>query len=192
MYEACRSVLIVSKDGRAVEFVKSAMPKSEFSPVMTAGSAAEARRAVLGTRIDITVINVPLPDEFGAELAKSLSEQCGVVVLVKPELYERAVYKLEPFGVITLSKAMNRALLYQSLKVLSASDSKIRQLEESTAKLERKLLDMKLVNRAKSLLIEEKGMSEEQAHRYIEKLAMDNSLKKSEAARRIIDELEAR
>ncbi len=185
----CRSVLIVSKEGKAVDFVRAAMPPSEFYPVLTAASAAEARRTMLRTPIDILVINIPLPDEFGTKLAETASRECGVVILVKPELYERAVYKMEPFGVLTLSKAMNKALLYQALKVIAASDSKIKRLEESTATLERKLHELKLVNKAKSFLIEEKGMSEEQAHKLIEKTAMDNGIKKSDAAKLVLKEL---
>ncbi len=182
-----KSVLIVSKDQRAEEFIKGAMPQSEFYPVHTVGNAAEARRTLRKTPINIIVINIPLADEFGAKLAQDCSKSCGVMVLVKPDMYEKAVYKLEPFGVLTLSKAVTKAMLYQSLKVIAASDEKIRQLEQNAKRLEQKLLELKLVNEAKSVLIERDGMSEEQSHRYIEKLAMDNGLKKADAARRVLD-----
>ena len=48
--------------------------------------------------------------------------------------------------------------------------------------------EIRLVNRAKWLLITEKGMTEEDAHRCIEKLAMNNCITKSAAAQAIIDE----
>ena len=53
-------------------------------------------------------------------------------------------------------------------------------LRKESETLKSKLREMKTLSKAKSLLISEKGMTEEQAHRYIEKSAMDGSMKKLE------------
>nr|WP_325247385.1 ANTAR domain-containing protein [uncultured Oscillibacter sp.] len=45
---------------------------------------------------------------------------------------------------------------------------------------------MRLVNRAKWTLIQCLGMSEEEAHRYIEKQAMDNRISRREVAKRVL------
>lgn len=189
MQGECHSVLIVSREGKAVDFIRSAMPQSKFHPVLYASSAAEARRTLLRTSVDIMIINMPLSDEFGTSLAISSSKQCAVAALVKPDLLERAVYKLEPYGVITLSKVIQRSVLYQTLMVLAASQMKIRSLREEASTLERRLRELKLVTKAKGLLITKKGMTEEQAHRFIERSAMDSGAKKADAARQIIAEL---
>ena len=46
--------------------------------------------------------------------------------------------------------------------------------------------EIRIVNRAKCLLISELKMTEPQAHHYIEKTAMDNCIPKKEAAKNII------
>ena len=46
--------------------------------------------------------------------------------------------------------------------------------------------EIRLVNRAKWALIESRGMSEEEAHRYIQKLSMDMCLSKRETAENIL------
>ena len=46
---------------------------------------------------------------------------------------------------------------------------------------------MKTINRAKGYLIEIENMSEEEAHRFIEKTAMDECVKKIEIAEKIIE-----
>ena len=51
---------------------------------------------------------------------------------------------------------------------------------------EKKIEEIRLVNRAKWLLIECLGMKESDAHRYIEKQAMDLRISKSEMAENII------
>ena len=53
--------------------------------------------------------------------------------------------------------------------------------------LERKNNEMKLMSRAKLLLIEKKGMSEDQAHKYILRQAMNQQLSIDEICREIIN-----
>ena len=51
---------------------------------------------------------------------------------------------------------------------------------------EEKMEEIRIVNRAKWLLISELKMDEPQAHRYIEKQAMDRCISKKEVAEEII------
>ena len=52
--------------------------------------------------------------------------------------------------------------------------------------MEEKIEEIRLVNRAKWLLIECLGMTEPEAHRYIEKQSMDQRISKREAAEAVI------
>jgi len=63
---------------------------------------------------------------------------------------------------------------------------RIRLMERENRSLSAKMAEIRLVNRAKWLLIEKEGMSEEQAHKYIEKLAMDCRVTKGGAAERVL------
>ncbi len=62
--------------------------------------------------------------------------------------------------------------------------------QKESKKLEKKLKDMKNISRAKLLLIINKGLTEEEAHKYIEKKAMDDRLPKVQVALGIIKEYE--
>ncbi len=55
-------------------------------------------------------------------------------------------------------------------------------------KLRKKLEDERYCGRAKALLIERRQMTEQEAHKYIEREAMNNSASKREIAIRIIRE----
>ena len=46
-------------------------------------------------------------------------------------------------------------------------------MEQKSLSMEDKMAEIRLINRAKWVLIEKQGMSEQDAHRYIEKQAMD-------------------
>lgn len=189
---ALQSVLIVSSSAKPIEFIKEVLPRSEFGLILTASTASEAKRIMIESPVDIVIINSPLMDDSGIHLAVDTvtSSLAGVLMLVKPDIYESVSYKMEPYGVLTLTKALNKQILYQTIKLLSATSNKMRKLEESAATLEKKLREMKTINKAKGILIEHLKMSEEDAHKYIEKEAMDNCVKKIEIAKQIIEKYE--
>lgn len=64
----------------------------------------------------------------------------------------------------------------------------IRELETENARLREKLAAEKTVCRAKCLLVEHRGFSEPEAHRYIEKEAMDRQATRRSVAECIIEE----
>lgn len=59
--------------------------------------------------VDVVVINTPLADDFGTQLAMDLSEKnMGVLVFVKKDVYDPVSYKLEEYGIVTLPKPVER------------------------------------------------------------------------------------
>ncbi|HIZ16240.1 MAG TPA: ANTAR domain-containing protein [Firmicutes bacterium] len=189
MYERnSSSVLIVSSSQKVNIFLSELLPTDKFSPILTVSTAGEARRLLVDRDIDIVVINSPLSDDFGVELAIEASEDlnCGVLIFVKAELQDNVSERVEGCGILTLSKPVSRQLVYQSMNLLVAARQKIKALEEKTSTLQGKMEEIRLVNRAKLLLIEHLKMSEPEAHRYIEKTAMDACVKRRKIAEDII------
>ena len=184
-----RSVMIVSNNGKLTNYMKAEMPHERFYPVYVVTNAAQARQTELRTPVDIVIINTPLSDEFGTKLAEDLSRECAVALIVSPELTERVTNKLEPYGVVTLPSKFYKTVFSQTLTLLASSVTKMSMLRKESETLKTKLREIKAMTKAKALLISEKGMTEEQAHRYIEKLAMDTSRKKIEVVRSIIEDL---
>ena len=62
----------------------------------------------------------------------------------------------------------------------------MKALERKNIDLKKKMDEIRTVNHAKWVLIEYRNMTEEQAHRFIEKKAMDRRMSKREAAEEII------
>ena len=182
------SVLIVSSGPKVGALLTELLPPASFSPICTVPTAGEARRMLVDRHFDIAVINTPLPDDFGTQLAVEISEKqgCGVLLLVKAEIQEAVGLKVEDYGILTLPKPVSRQMVFQSMKLLAATRQKIRALEERTSSLQSKMEEIRLVNRAKLLLIEHLKMSEAEAHHYIEKRAMDTCVKRRAIAENII------
>ncbi len=190
--EKQNSVLIVSATERARAGIAGVLSPSRYSPIVMRGSAAETRRLMLDTPFSLVFINTPLPDEFGAQLALDLasSRMCCVALVVSSEAYEQVSGQLEDAGVITLSKPCSAQNIRQAAALMAATRSKLAAMERKTATLEEKMEEVRLVNRAKWMLIERRGMDEATAHRYIEKLAMDARQTRRLVAQTLIRSLE--
>ena len=186
--ERTYSVLIVTASDSFTNSVMPLLPVTDYWPVTTARSVGEARRRIAETDFDIVLINAPLPDDFGMRLAIDIctNSGAGVLLMVKNDLFNDIYTKVISYGVITLSKPTNLQMVAQNLRILCATRERLRQMEAKQATVEEKIEEMRLVNRAKWLLIECLGMTEPEAHRYIEKQSMDERISKREVAENII------
>ena len=108
------------------------------------------------------------------------------MLLVKAEHYPDVNARVSPYGVLTLSKPTTAQMITQSLVLLCGTRERLRRMEQKTASIEEKMEEIRLVNRAKWLLIEQLRMTESEAHRYIEKQAMDRCVTKRSIAENII------
>lgn len=181
-------VLVAGSGDKIFDFIAEMLPQSVYDPILRAGDAGEVRRMLLDTPVDIVIINTPLSDEFGVELSLDLAEKSamGVLLLVKNELFDQVCYKVEDSGVLTLGKPMTRQSFYGAVKLLSAMSARLSRMEKQNRTLQEKMADIRVVNRAKWLLIEHHHMKEEDAHYFIEKQAMDTRMSRREVAENII------
>ncbi len=137
---------------------------------------------------DLIIINSPLPDGSGIRLSMDAcaAGEAGVLLLVKHENYEDIYYKVLPYGVVTLSKPTNTQMVSQNLRVLCAMRERLRQMKSKQVTVEEKIEEIRLINRAKWLLIERLQMTEPDAHRYLAVKAMEQKITKREAAEQVI------
>ncbi|MCR4591242.1 MAG: ANTAR domain-containing protein [Lachnospiraceae bacterium] len=182
------SILIVSASPQFDQVVKKSL--SGFSVIDQRKSAAMARRCILERYYDIIVVNSPLPDETGEGFALDITQKCNAsVLLVTPQdSFENARERVTEHGILTLPKPLPRQRFDRALKFLIAARNRIHELEKKNRQLEEKMEEMRLVTKAKFFLIENESMTEDDAHRMIGKMAMDNGISRGAAARRILDD----
>lgn len=156
--------------------------------IATTSDAERARDLLHKKSFDIIIINSPLSDESGKELSLFIAENyyTGVLLLVKKDNADEVSALVQDAGVFVLHKPVNRYLFSQSIKLILAYSKRIRGLYNKTIKLETKIEETQLINRAKCVLIQYLKMTESQAHRYIEKQAMDLRRPKRAIAESII------
>ena len=182
------SALIISFTEKSIAFFTEMLNTASYNQIVTLPTCGEARRRLLSQDFDLVIINAPLRDESGEALARHIaSKGTGQVILVvKSEYYDAVSSICEDDGVLTIAKPINRTVLWSYLKLARASQNKLTRMQTENNVLKQRIEDIRIVDRAKCILISFLNMNENEAHRYIEKQAMDTRQSKREIAEGIL------
>lgn len=183
-----KHALIISDSPKSIVYLTNIFNMASFDRITSVPTAGQARRLFVENSYDLCIINSPLPDENGIQLAQYISSKMisQVILIVKTEIFDEISAKVENSGVITVAKPVNQAFLWNAIKLSDATITKMQLVQQEKNKLLQRIEDIKIVDRAKCLLISYLSMSEEQAHRYIEKQAMNQRITKRAVADGII------
>ena len=181
--------LIVSAGASSNEYISARLTELGYTRPLIVPSGAEARRRMLESDFELIVVNSPLPDEFGHELCATAVEKtdAGVVLLAKAAAAEQLLTPMSEQGVLLVSKPFSNTLFLQAIHMASASNHRLQFLRQENNRMQEKLAQVRLVSRAKCCLIQHEQMTEMEAHRYIEKNAMDTRRDRTEVAQDILD-----
>lgn len=184
--------LIICDAPKATDFYKDFLKANGYVDMLIAENGPEAMRYLNDYDIDICIINSPLGGQSAESLSIDIAEKniCQVLLLVKAEVLDEITEKVENVGVITVSKPINKQLLWSALKLAHVAQRRIALAHRETDVLKDKLKSLKVISRAKVLLVSQLKMTEEEAHKFIEKQAMDLRISKLEVAESIIKEYE--
>ena len=182
------SVLVVSASEKFNQALPDLLSPSVFTPVNFVSGISSAKRATAERDFDFVIINAPLPDDSGIRFAIDTVDSGNTVVLflARSEQYSDVFDKLAEYGIFLMQKPISKALFQFASEWLISARERIRKTEKKTLSIEEKMNEIRLVNRAKWLLISEVKMTEPDAHRYIEKQAMDRCIPKYRVAEEII------
>ena len=184
MTEDTHSVLVVTKDSKLSQSI-SVMLMPPLFETEVLNDFNEARRRV--TERSYNIILVDYAEGEGADFATDAAEGLSTILLLTPPaLFEEVSYRVEGYGIIAITNPFDQFYFYNMIKAAIAVQYKVQVLSSQTTKLKVKMEEIKQVNRAKMLLMQYLSMTEQEAHRYIEKEAMDSGLKKTAVAEKII------
>jgi len=181
------SVLVVTKDSKLSSLISSMLMAPLFEAQIVS-DFNEARRLVSERVFNIIISDYT--DGEGVDFARDISETISTILLLTPQtLYEEISYRVEGYGIISVPMPFDQFTFYNTIKTAIAVQYKVQILQSQTTKLKVKMEEIRLINRAKLLLIQNLKMTEQEAHRYIEKEAMDRGMKKNTIAEDIIKRL---
>ncbi|MCR5800633.1 MAG: response regulator [Lachnospiraceae bacterium] len=183
------SVLVVSAAENFNDNLSSLLPETRYSPIKISTNISAAKREYTERSYDFVIINSPLPDDNGTRFAIDIatSSTCtAVMVLARADFFDDVFDTVAEHGVFVLAKPLSKATVGNAMNWMISAREHLRRSEKQTRSIEDKMKEIRIVNKAKWLLISELNMSESEAHRYIEKQAMDLCVSKREIAENII------
>ena len=180
-------LLITASQDTAAQFARL-LPADRFAPEYSVCSPLEAPYVLDENSFDVVVIDDSVPYDTAPNIAvtASLHGIQNILLLAGQDLFPRASAFAQEHGFMALPSPVDPDLLRQSLGIMAAASARIHELEEKAETLREKMEELKLVDRAKLILVQQFKMSEKDAHRFIEKNAMDRCVKRRTIAENII------
>lgn len=155
--------------------------------VLTPSSEAECLGVLARGGADFAVV-VQREDGRGVEfvLKCAAASEATVVFVPVRTLPKMLLDKLTAGGICVLDAQADDGACEMFFGQLASIRTAYGALVRENAGLRRKVLEAQAVGRAKCLLVERRKMTEQAAHRFIEKTAMDNRLTRYAVAKDII------
>lgn len=173
------NIVVSAACGNAARQVSRRLPSMRIQAEVCSMPTADIQAQLAERPVDAVILSA---EDF--DLAADIAERSytGVLLLADAECLKSMEAACIAAGVLMAQPDD----LETALPQLLALCTRLRSLRERTNTLRRKLDDTRLVSRAKLLLMSRFKMSESEAHRYIEKTAMDTGAKRREVAESII------
>lgn len=182
------TALITAFSQEGVGVLADILEDLDYKTIEIAKNCQDARSFYSHKSFDLYVIHSLEPYHVSMNLAKKWISQpeSQVIFVVKEDFPPDNRDSLEKLGIILLEKPLHKKVLRQYFKFLAVSQVRFRQICGEKEDLAKEILDIKLVNRAKFILISHLNMSEGEAHKYIEKEAMNTRSSKVNVAEKIL------
>lgn len=184
------NILITSQNDIFNNQISKMFPPEIINILDFASNCALSRRMILERSYEILIVNSPLSDENGINLAIDAVEinKMGVLLFVSPEKYNEYYDKVHEYGILTLPNTCSSETFVQTLRLLCATRQRVQTLEKKNLSFSERMAEIRLISDAKLVLIQKRKFTEDEAHKYIERYAMNNRITIALAARAIINE----
>lgn len=159
------------------------------------GEAADGESAIHladELRPDLVVMDIKMPKMDGITAAEHIAKaRIAPVVLLTAFSQKELVDRARDAGAMAyVVKPFTSADLVPALEIALSRHAEITALEAEISDLTDRFETRKLVERAKSLLISNMGLTEPEAFRWIQKTSMDRRLTMREVAETVLNQIE--
>jgi response regulator NasT len=183
-----QSALIISPTEKSVAYLIEILAAASVTETIAVTSCEEAHRLLQQQDFDLVVINTPLKDESGERFSRYIAAKgpAQVILLAAGEYFDNISNLCENDGVFVIEKPIDKRIFLSALKLARAAQNKLTYLRAENIRLKRQIEDIRIIDRAKCLLITYLNITEQAAHRHIEKQAMDMRVPKRDVAEGIL------
>ena len=180
--------VLVAEDEAIIRMDLREMLEEEGFDVV--GEAADGRKAVDLAREhkpDLVILDIKMPGMNGIRAAEIITREriSAVVILTAFSQRDLAAQAAHAGAMAYVVKPFQKSDLLPAIEVALQRYGDMSRLTEEVGELEDKLETRKLVERAKGVL-QEQGLSEDDAYKLMQRAAMDRSISMAEVARLVL------
>ncbi|WP_261992089.1 response regulator [Streptomyces sp. MS191] len=163
-----------------------------YSVVGEAGDGARAVELAREHRPDLVILDVKMPVLDGISAAEKIAGESIAPVLMLTAFSQRdLVERARDAGAMAyLVKPFSKSDVVPAIEMAVSRFSELKALEQEVADLSQRLETRKLVDRAKSVLQTQYGLTEPAAFRWIQKTSMDRRMSMQQVAEAVIEDAE--
>lgn len=182
-------IIIAIANKELGEKIKQVLAEDGFAVTDICTSGNEALRKVRSMKPELLIANYELPDTTGLEISKIVAGNnlCAVILLTNETQRGYVEAVAGDLDIVCVSKPINKALLLNTVELVMKSIRRIRKLEKEIYEMKSNLEARRLVEKAKGVLMEKAGLTEQEAYRRIQKQSMDSGVPMKNVAKIIID-----
>ena len=172
-----RIILAFSGESAAEKLKTMLSGTSYYVEPSVCRSGAELLRRLQGYDEALVIMGFKLPDMTVNHVYEELDDNFKLISIVRPDHQEDILYD----DILALPLPITRARLISSVNILLGN------IPDREKEIVRNADELKIVERAKLFLIERFHMTEDQAHRFIQKRSMDTGSKLTDTAKAVLD-----
>ena len=182
-------VLVVDESAERAEVLRAALMLAGYEVTASLTSALALLKTIDRLEPDVIVIDTDSPSRDVLEHLVMISQHTPrPVVMFTSDGTPETIRAATRAGVAAyVVDGLDKNRIKTIVEVAVARFEERQDLREQLAEAQSKLVDRKLIERAKGLLMKSRNLDEEAAYAALRKAAMDRNLKLGEVAQRIVD-----
>jgi response regulator NasT len=181
--------VLIAEDEAIIRLdLRETLEEEGYEIVGETGRGDEAVELARSLRPDLAILDIKMPGLDGLEAARAISDErlCGVLVLTAFSQRDFVEQARDAGALAYLVKPFQKSDLVPAIEVAIARFREMSALATEVKGLEEQLETRKVVDRAKGMLMDRHGLSEQDAFSFIQKRAMSDRTKMKVVAERII------
>ena len=182
--------VVIAEDEAIIRLdLKETLEEEGYEVVGETSRGDEAVSLVKDRQPDLAILDIKMPGMDGLTAAREIAGEKRAAVLILTAFSQRdLIEQARDAGALAyLVKPFQKSELLPAIEVALGRFQEMRALEEEVAGLEAQLEARKVIDRAKGKLMDDHGMKEAEAFRFVQSEAMSARSKMVDVAQRVLD-----
>ena len=170
--------------------LRETLEEEGYTVVGDTGRGDEMLELVAATDPDVVILDIKMPGMDGIEVARRIaaSHAAAVVILTAFSQRELIDQAIEAGALAYLVKPFQRSELVPAVEIARARHREMRAITDQAQTLADRLEARKTIDRARGVLMDEVGLSETDAFRFIQQAAMNERANMADVARQVLED----